>query len=147
MMIVKVSTPLNTSADLAWSTVKKIDTLRYVARGLLGFAGEGIPEEVRAGDSFRVRLLLFNILPAWTQEMHIVYVDDEKRELYSNERGGMVRTWNHRISIEPESEGRCRYTDEIEIDAGALTLFVCAYAHFFDRYRQMRWRRLARSLS
>src|SRR3989304_4849749 len=123
-MIARISTHLDASAELAWRAVKKIDTLRYVARGLLGFAGDGVPDEARAGDAFRVRLMLFNVLPGWTHEMRIVRVDEQKRELYSNERGGIVRAWNHLIRIEPESESRCRYSDEIEIDAGPMTPLV-----------------------
>jgi hypothetical protein len=46
--------------------------------------------------------------------------------------------WRHRI--------RLVSADKIEIHAGALTLAVWAFAHAFYRYRQARWRALAKVL-
>ena len=66
--------------------------------------------------------------------------------MLTNERGGPVRMWNHRIKVEPLSERRCLYTDELELRAGVLTAFVWLIAHLFYRYRQMRWRNLAQVL-
>ena len=71
-------------------------------------------------------------------------MDDQARELYSNEMGGAIRVWNHLIKIEPESDATCRYTDQIDIRAGWMTLGVWLYAHVFYRYRQSRWKRLIR---
>ena len=56
-----------------------------------------------------------------------------------------MRNWNHLIRIEPEGAGS-RYTDEIEIGAGPLTPLISLYAKLFYRYRQRRWRKLARTL-
>ena len=49
------------------------------------------------------------------------------------------------VSIDPAGD-RTRYSDRIEIDAGPLTPLVAGYAQLFYRYRQRRWRRLARTL-
>jgi hypothetical protein len=57
-----------------------------------------------------------------------------------------VRDWRHRITVDGEGWGSTRYMDEIEVRAGALTPLVWLYANLFYRYRQMRWRRLARKL-
>ena len=88
------------------------------------------------------------MLPAWSHEIHVVRVAEAEREIFTNERGGPGRSWNHRIEITPVAgdAGRCRYSDEIEVRAGALTPLVWLYAQLFYRYRQRRWRRLARSL-
>lgn len=77
----------------------------------------------------------------------MVRLDDQARELYSNEMGGMIRVWNHLIKIEHESHGRCSYTDQIDIHAGWMTFGVWLYAHLFYRYRQYRWKRLIRTKS
>ena len=55
--------------------------------------------------------------------------------------------WSHRITVDDEGWGSTRYLDEIEIAAGVLTPFVWVYAQLFYRYRQWRWRRLARRLA
>jgi hypothetical protein len=161
-VIARISTELETSADRAWDAVQKVDTLRYVTRGVLGFRparGEDQPpERIHAGDVFRLRLFFFHVLPAWRHEIAIREVDEERRELSTTERGGLVKRWNHaiRISELPPATGeelsqpgraRARYTDELDIGAGVLTAFVWAYAQLFYRYRQWRWRRLARTLT
>ncbi len=71
-------------------------------------------------------------------------MDDARRELLSRERGGFVRSWEHRIGIEPEGPHRCRYTDEVSIEAGIFTTAVWAFAHLF--YRQGRLQRFIRNL-
>ncbi len=73
-------------------------------------------------------------------------MDDARRELLSREHGGFVRSWEHRIGIEPEGPHRCRYTDEVSIEAGSFTAAVWAFAHLFYRYRQGRRRRFIRNL-
>jgi ligand-binding SRPBCC domain-containing protein len=146
-VLVRVSTRLSAPADLVWDTVQRTDTLRYVTRGLLGFrvAGE-LPERLAAGETYRIRLLFFGVVPAWRHEIHVVRVDGVGHEIRTEERGGPVRGWRHRITVDGEGWGSTRYMDEIEISAGALTPFVWIYAQLFYRYRQRRWRRLARSL-
>ena len=146
-MLVRVSTHLSVPADVAWDTVKRTDTLRYVTRGLLGFrGGEEIPERIAEGETYRIRLLFFGVVPAWRHQIEVVRLDEAAHEIRTEERGGPVRQWRHRIAIDPEGWGATRYLDEIEIAAGVLTPLVWFYAQFFYRYRQWRWRRLARSL-
>ncbi len=147
-MTATISTHLDTTADRAWRAVKKTGTFLHVTRGLLGLAGaRRLPEEWREGAVVRVRLRFFHFLPAWMHELRIIRVDDSRRELRTNEGGGFISIWNHVIRIEPDQGPGCRYTDEIEIRAGFLTLMVWLYAHLFYRYRQMRWRELARQIN
>jgi hypothetical protein len=95
----------------------------------------------------RVKLLFFSFIPAWVHEIEIVRLDDTDREILTSEHGGSVKKWNHRITIDEHGPWRSRYTDEIDIGAGVMTPLVWAYAELFYRYRQWRWRRLARSLA
>lgn len=143
----RVSTELDAPPDRVWETLKKADTLRYITRGLLGFRPLGpVPDTLGGGEVVRVRLLFFHVIPAWAHEIRIVSVDENARRIETREHGGGVKTWNHRLTVEPAGPGRSRYTDRIEIDAGPMTRLVWAYANLFYRYRQWRWRRLARGL-
>jgi ligand-binding SRPBCC domain-containing protein len=147
-MLVRVSTRLPAPADLVWDTVKQTDTLRYVTRGLLGFRIEGrAPARLAEGETYRMRLLFFGVVPAWRHEIHVVELDEDAHEIRTEERGGPVRRWRHRIAVDEEGWASTRYLDEIEVGAGVLTPFVWAYAQLFYRYRQRRWRRLARRLA
>jgi hypothetical protein len=135
-------------ADVAWDSVKRPATLRYITRGLLGFRISGdVPEQFAEGETYSLRLLFFGVVPAWRHEIRIVRVDETAHEIRTEERGGPVRQWRHRIAIDPEGWGSTRYLDELEIAAGVLTPLVWFYAQIFYRYRQRRWRRLARRLA
>ncbi|RJP94851.1 MAG: hypothetical protein C4518_02490 [Desulfobacteraceae bacterium] len=144
-MIATIQTHFDIPADKAWNILKQKDTFLYITRGFLGFAGNRAwPEAFSEGQEIRTRLIFFHFLPAWKHVLRVIRMDDRARELYSNEMGGAVRVWNHLIKIEPESDSRCRYTDQIDIRAGWMTLGVWLYAHVFYRYRQSRWKRLIR---
>jgi ligand-binding SRPBCC domain-containing protein len=146
-VIVEVGTELAAPPERVWETVKKVDTLRYLTRGVLGFRPLGaVPDRLQAGDVIRVRLIFIHVLPGWSHEIRIVKLDEEGRRIETAEGGGAVRTWNHVIAVDPAGDGRTRYSDRIEIGAGPLTPLVAGYAHLFYRYRQRRWRRLARTL-
>jgi ligand-binding SRPBCC domain-containing protein len=146
-VIVRVGTELAAPPERVWETLKRVETLRYLTRGLLGFQPLGpVPDELAPGDVIRVRLMFFHVIPGWAHEIRIVAVDEEARRIETTEHGGSVKTWNHVLSVEPAADGRTRYTDTIAVDAGALTRVVWVYANLFYRYRQWRWRRLARML-
>lgn len=148
-MIARVSTQLDAPPDAVWSALKKKATFLHVTRGAVSFPGsEDWPKEFQEGQRVIARMVFFGVIPApWAHELRVVSVDEERRELLSNEGGGPLETWNHRIRVEPLPGDRTLYTDEIEIRAGALTLPVWIFAHLFYRYRQARWRGLARLLS
>ena len=136
------------SARVAWETVQQPQTLRYITRGLLGFRIDGrLPPRFAQGETYRMRLMLFGFIPAWRHEITIVRLDDAGREILTSEHGGSVKTWNHHITVDELGPYRSRYTDAIEVGAGLLTPLVWAYAQLFFRYRQWRWRRLARTLA
>lgn len=142
-MVVKVHTQPPTSADYAWRVLSRHDTFPYAARGAFGYTdAERWPEEVHEGQEIQTRILFFHLIPAWRHHLRLVRVDEKRREILFQERGGFIGAWNHRIHIEPENTVRCRYTDEIEIRAGIVTPLAWAFAHLSLRYRQLRLRRL-----
>jgi ligand-binding SRPBCC domain-containing protein len=146
-VIVRVGTELAAPPERVWEALKQVETLRYITRGLVGFRPLGpVPDKLEAGDVIRVRLLLFHVIPGWVHEIRIVSVDEETRRIETTEHGGSVKTWNHVLAVGSAAAGRASYSDTIEVDAGRLTRLVWAYANLFYRYRQWRWRRLARTL-
>lgn len=141
----RMTSELPASADQVWSLVKRSNTLLYVTKGLLGFAGAArFPVEWHQGLTAETRLLFFGVTPAWKHRLMFEEVSDAKRELLTREGGGVVPIWNHLIRVEELNERQCRYTDSVEIKAGPLTLLVWLYAQVFYRYRQWRWRSLLR---
>ncbi len=142
-MIVRVSTELEVPAEAACELAQKPAVFRHVVWPL--FTISALPDRLQEGDEISARLYFFGFLPAWKHHLRLVSVGP--REIYSNEHGGPVSTWNHRLTFEPLSESRCRYTDEVEIEAGLSTLPTILFAHLAYRWRQRRWRALARLLA
>jgi len=146
-MIATIQTYFNTSTEKAWNTLKKKDTFLFITHGFLGFIGsKNWPGEFYEGQEIDTRFVFFHIFPAWKHYLRVVRLDNNSKELYSNEKGGPIKIWNHLIKIEPEADQSCKYTDQIEIKAGLLTPFVWGYAHIFYRYRQHRWKKLIQKL-
>lgn len=142
-----IETVLHAPADRVWQPVLRPKTLERVTRGLLGFSDASFPERWSAGVSVSPRLVFFPALPAWKHHLTIEFVDHETRALGTREGGGRVRTWSHRITVQPRDAASCFYRDTIDISAGLLTPLVRIYSELFYRYRQLRLRRLIDTLA
>ncbi|MGD9644581.1 MAG: hypothetical protein AB7U73_02650 [Pirellulales bacterium] len=158
-----MSTLLDAPADTVWHALKQVDTFRYITRGLMGVTpATRWPSDFRVGDVLVGRIWLAHVVPAWNHQIQIVTLDDQRREIVTRENGGLLRNCTHRLLVEPLGErenwvdavtgdkpatGRCRYIDEFDVHAGALTPVAAMIVRAFFRYRQMRWRRLARRLA
>lgn len=149
----RVSTDLPINADFAFSLAHELRLFEYVVWPVLRIslseqerATAARPEELTVGQKIAGRLWFLQIIPAWRHEIEIVgdgLVADGRFELYTNERSGPIRRWNHRLTFEQTGPQRCRYTDEIEISAPMpLMPATLIFTRLLFRYRQWRWRRL-----
>jgi hypothetical protein len=143
-VLVTVRTDLPIPAETAQALALKPALLRHVLWPLLAMRGE-VPDGVHEGQEISVRLWFLGVLPAWRHTLRLVAV--RPGEISSREQGGPVRAWNHRLTFERLADGRCAYTDQVEVQAGALTPLVAAFAQLIYRWRQRRWRSLARVLA
>ncbi|MEO1062922.1 MAG: hypothetical protein AAFZ07_16040 [Actinomycetota bacterium] len=144
MRTITVSTTLEAPADAVWATVQLPEAFVHVAGSLARYpVAERHPHPWRVGDEIVGWTFLLRVLPFSRHRLAVRVVDDERRVLATEEGGGLLRRWDHVITVEDEDDGRTRYTDRIDIDAGPLTPVVVAYASAFYRYRQRRWRGLA----
>jgi hypothetical protein len=138
------SVELEAAAEQVWAAARTPAAFRYVTRGVLSITG--LPtSRLEQGARIEGWLLLAGVVPVHRHHLEIVRVDPAAMTLSSAEWGGLLRRWDHDIIVEPLSDGRCRYTDRVVIDAGPFTLPVVLFAWLFYRYRQARWRRLART--
>lgn len=149
MARVYVESILPCDTDLAWAEVQRSELLLEVARPLVvirPLRGEVLPERWAEGETRRCRLYLFGLLPLGTRTLFFERVDSERREIQTREHDRLVRRWDHLIRVQPLEGGRCRYADEIEIEAGLLTPLVGLFARWFYRHRQRRWQAVAKRL-
>lgn len=144
-MIARITTDLDSPAEKVWALLKRTQTFQYVTRGMMRIPeADSWPSEHSEGLKLRGRIWFFHFIPGWEHEINVGSVDEDGLQMRTRESGGFVRVWNHLLKVERLSDGRSRYTDEVDIKAGVLTLVVWAFAHLFYRYRQARWRSLAR---
>ncbi len=141
-MRLSVSTVLTAPVERVWSLLETPDLLAHVARPLVTFEPldpPALPERWVDGP-YRVRMRVFGVVPI--EHTIVISRDDAARSIRDNGHGRLVPTWDHLITIAPLEGAATRYTDRLEVRAGALTPFVWAFAWLFYRHRQRRWRRL-----
>lgn len=145
MKTIHVRTELPTTADAVWQAMRHPASFLYVTRGVLVFpvlAGRTAPfREDERGTGW---LWLFHLIPFSRHTMHLVEVDQTTRTMRTREHGGILRSWNHTLHVEPAGDQRCQYSDTVDIDAGPLTGVVALAAIGIYRYRQRRWHKLVR---
>ena len=142
-MTIRVSSTLPVPAEVVADLMGKPASLRYVTWPILRICG--LPETVAPGQQVVVRLVLLGIVPLWSHTITVVAA--AALDATTEERGGPLRTWRHHLRVEPLSPTSCRYTDEVDLDAGRLTPVARSAARLFYRHRHQRWRALSRVLA
>jgi hypothetical protein len=123
--------------------------LRYVSWPLIVFAPVDpaeLPATWQPGE-YRVRMRALGLVPLGEQTIRISIPPAAGGEhlLRDDGSGQLVRRWDHLIRLRAAPDGRgTLYRDEVEIEAGLLTPPVWVFATLLYRWRQRRWRRLAR---
>lgn len=140
-----VKSQLNTPVNKAWELVNQSQTLVYVCKGLLGFEGsKAFPKQWKTGDTINTRLKFFGFVPAWRHTLRFKKISNDSMVIFTEEKGGIVRTWNHEIKLEAKDQFSCFYTDTVEIKAGLFTPLVWVFAKVLYLYRQHRWKHLVK---
>ncbi|HEV3415552.1 MAG TPA: hypothetical protein VG056_02010 [Pirellulales bacterium] len=148
-MKVHVESIFDCPPEMAWAEVQTPRLLLEVIRPLIRFVpprGTQFPAVVKVGQTISARTYVLSFLPFGLHSIFVERVDSERREIQSRERDRWIRRWDHLISVRETENGRTRYSDEIEIQAGALTPLVWLFAQVFYRHRQRRWRRVVQRL-
>jgi hypothetical protein len=142
---VQIETVLPTTADRVWPAMLSPVTFLYLCKGLFGIpALTGRAAPLRLGERGTAWLFAFHLLPAYRHTIEIVHIDEAAGTVRTHEHGGILRSWNHTLHVEAIGEQSCRYSDTVEIDAGAATAIVARVATGIFRYRQRRWHKLVR---
>jgi hypothetical protein len=144
MSKVALTTELPISAETAAALARKPELMKYVLSPVLRIYRLDAPERLEVGAHGSGRLWWYGVIPAWTHHITIKQLD--ATEIYTNEHGGPVHTWNHRLTFEPIADDRCRYTDEIETDDGLKGAPTRLFIRLMFRHRHRRWHTLAQIL-
>ena len=141
MSKVTLTTELPVSAELAGALARQPAMMTYVLSPVLKVYRLRVPERVTVGTEGSARFWWFGVAPGWTH--HLVVKTLEPTEIYTNEHGGPVHVWNHRLTFEEIDADRCRYTDQIEVEDGWRGAPVRLFIRLMFWHRHRRWRQLA----
>jgi ligand-binding SRPBCC domain-containing protein len=146
MSKVTLTTELPIPAAQARELAAKPELMRHVLAPYLKISRRlQMPEKIEPGLEAAGRLWWFGVIPAWRHHIKVVRLDP--LEIYTNEWGGPVRTWNHRLTFVPTGDHSCSYTDEIEVDDGVRGWGTRGFVLVMFRHRHRRWQALARILT
>lgn len=129
-------------ASTVWADVIDFDALAESMEGALTYEGlpSGEPELHRA---YTVRLKRWGWLPMGSWTITLVERDNANLTMRSDEYGGPVRLYKHRITVEALTDSSCLYTDHCDVDAGWLTpLIAPQFKSMYERRHDMRLKRL-----
>lgn len=148
-MKLHAATLLDAPVGRVWEELQKPALLFHIAAPLVVFRPVDPPvlparwEEGR----YLVSMRLFGILPLGTQWIGIqppVHEPGppETYRLHDKGSSGLIRVWDHRITLRDAGAGRTQYADWVEIRAGVMTPLVWLFSKLLFSHRQRRWQRL-----
>jgi hypothetical protein len=104
-----------------------------------------LPERWEAGH-YRVAMRLFGLIPLGWQDIVVGDIVSDpvagRWGFRDDGAGSLIRRWDHRTVLEGLPDGRSRYTDRIEVEAGVLTPAAWLFATLVFAWRHRRWRKL-----
>lgn len=141
---VKHSIVLKAAQYQVWSQLLKPGLLDFVAYPVVKFKYlSQIPLQWQAG-TYKASLHVFGLAPIGKQYIVIEFPKSEKGLLVlrDNGYGSTIKKWDHWVTLKKIDEETTLYSDEVEVQAGLLTVFVWVFAWFFYKHRQKRWTQL-----
>lgn len=146
-MKVKHTSIFKINQEMLWQQLMKPKSLNYISSPLLTFNYDTPPPEVWREGKYKTLLKLFGFVPLGVQNIVIEFPPAAKELLIlrDNGYGKLVKKWDHWIYLQRKNEGTTIYTDEVEVKAGVLTIFIWLFAWLFYVYRQKRWKMLIKS--
>ena len=145
-------TLLECPPEKVWDAVQSRITFQHITSPMAKFRPFSpeapLPERWQEGSTVVCRPYALGFWPLGVHTLHFERIDQARREMQTREHSSSVKKWDHLISVRngptPET---CRYSDEVEIDAGWQTILTCGSAHLFYLFRQWRWRAFAKTLA
>lgn len=121
------------SPDKLWNVVTDLDALNEIAGRAVSF--NGLPSgRFETGQVLKVSVSLLGLLPRQKYCIKVIEVDDVNRTLLSSESGAGVALWRHTAIVSKDGWGSV-LKDQVEIEAGWLTLAASIWATFLYRRR------------
>ncbi|HAT35284.1 MAG TPA: hypothetical protein DCS82_06180 [Rhodospirillaceae bacterium] len=141
-----VSSELDCSAKQAFDDESRIANLTATSKPFLTYAPVSPnppPINWQARELVVLRPRLFGMFALPPHGVMVEEFDPARYLIVTNEYGGVIRHWIHRMQIEPLAPKRCRQIDEIEAEIETGGWLIWKLSQTLYRYRHWRRRRLA----
>jgi hypothetical protein len=120
-------------AETVYQVAVDYPTLSELSAGLVHY--RGLPEgRMTRGDVVDIEVSTFGLLPWSPYQIEVVELDPAAHRFVTHERGAGIKHWHHDMRIVATETG-ARQTDSLEIDAGAMTPLIAAFAKHMYRKR------------
>jgi hypothetical protein len=149
-MRVYVQSRLDCPPEKVWHAVQTSSLFLEIIRPLVKVVpvdSPNFPPHWQEGTTVRCKSYLFGLIPLGIHTLYMERIDPGAREIQSREHDSLIAKWDHLVRVAETDDGLTLYCDEIEIEAGYLTVLVWLFAAWFYRHRQRNWRRIAKQLA
>lgn len=138
----KITRDYPVDIDILWADILDPKALADSMKGAVTY--EGLPTEpVYEGQVVVVKLKRWGWFPMGKWTMKVARLDSENYILESEEHGGVVRSYRHRLEVVSTGQDTCRYTDTLDVDAGLFTPVVAPmFKKIYAQRHEMRMARL-----
>jgi len=155
-MKISTQTTLSCSIDSAWDALHNPAIFRAVSAPFTVFVenpSAPLPERFAPATDYQVSVKAGGIVPLGEQTIHLVdeVSDWSQRSVTDTGHGtsgalGMLRDWNHRMSVVARPDGHTDFYDTLSLRAGFLTPLLWLGLRVMWSWRAFRLRRVTRSM-
>lgn len=129
-------------AQVLWTDLVDFDALAESMEGAITYV-EMPKGEPKLDRPYTVRLKRWGLLPMGRWMMTVVERDNAALQLRSEEHGGPVKLYHHRLNVVRLDGNLCQYTDTCDVNAGWLTpLIAPMFQSMYEKRHEMRRKRL-----
>lgn len=148
MRTVSLSIVVPANPDAVWEAVCSPSGFRFVSRGLVTWAAAANRSaRWKEGETVSGWMYLAGFVPVSFHTLTFVRLDDRTREFRTSEFGGVIKQWNHSITVSPVDDTHSRIDDTVRFSGGWLTPALEIAVRLFYAIRRPRWVQLARALT
>jgi hypothetical protein len=130
-----------------WRAVVSPVGFRFVSRGLVHWPVVATrTTRWLEGEAVEGWMFFFGFVPVARHRLRFVKLDDDSRTFQTDERGGIISSWQHTITVTPDGDRGSRVHDTVTFSGGIFTPALWILVKLFYAIRAPRWVGLARAV-